>query len=84
MSRRSPAGASGPPPHSYAGEALLAAMLYWLGLGISGLVTNLLFLRRLRADHAAGRPTRNGGCLWVVLALHLTLFLALGVYVISR
>ncbi len=74
----------GPPAHSYAGEAALTVLLYWFGLGVSGLAANVLFLRRLRADRAAGRPTRYGGCLWAVLAAHLILFATVAVYIISR
>ncbi len=68
-----------PPPQPYAyrpekdylGEALLTLVLYYVGLGIVGLIVNIVFLGNARRDQSMGIMTRNVGCLQAILWFHV-------------
>ncbi|MGF1505591.1 MAG: hypothetical protein GYB64_06140 [Chloroflexi bacterium] len=84
-------GLSAPPPMTmpqpvvvqqttkdYLLEAVLTALLYWVGAGIVGLVANILWLNQANRFQREGVPVRNKGCLQAVLYVHLA-FIAIGV-----
>lgn len=64
---------------SYFWEAVLTALTFYFGIVIGGYFTSLYFLRDARRTRAAGRRTRNVGCLWAVLIFHT--ILAIGVLI---
>ncbi len=61
------------PVKSYLVESLLTLVLYYVGLGIVGLVVNLLFLRNARRDEDSGVEVTEKGCLQALLWVHLAL-----------
>jgi len=77
-----------PPEKNYIGEAFLTLALYYLGLGIVGLIANIIFLNNANRDMRQGLYVRNKGCLQALLWVHvigmilgcigLIIFLALG------
>ncbi len=75
---RSPEDSDWRPAHNYLSEAFLTLALYYLGLGVSGFVANIYFLRRAQQEASSGIPVRNVGCLYVLLAAHVVLVVVLG------
>lgn len=61
------------PEKNYLGQALLTLVLYYVGLGIIGLIANIMFLSSARRDERQGIITRNVGCLQVLLWVHIGL-----------
>jgi hypothetical protein len=58
---------------SYLGEAVLALLMYYFGIFISGLVLNIIFINHARQDQKDGVPVHHVGCLYAVLAVHIVL-----------
>jgi len=67
---------------SYFWEAVLAALTFYFGIVIGGYFTSLYFLRDVQRTRAAGRPTKNVGCLWAVLIFHTILVIGLIIFLI--
>lgn len=65
----------GRPSKSYLVESLLTLVLYYAGLGIIGLIANLLFLRNARRDEESGVEVTEKGCLQALLWVHLALMI---------
>ena len=59
------------PEKDYLGEALITLVLYYIGLGIVGLIVNIVFLGNARRDQNMGIVTRNVGCLQAILWFHI-------------
>ena len=59
------------PEKDYLGEAFLSLVLYYFGLGIVGLIANIIFLNNARRDERQGILTRNVGCLQALLWVHI-------------
>jgi Trk-type K+ transport system membrane component len=59
------------PEKDYLGEALITLVLYYVGLGIVGLIVNIVFLGNARRDQSMGIMTRNVGCLQAILWFHI-------------
>ncbi|MBN1429057.1 MAG: hypothetical protein JXB07_11775 [Anaerolineae bacterium] len=59
------------PEKDYLGEAFITLVLYYVGLGIVGLVVNIVFLGNARRDQSVGIVTRNVGCLQALLWFHI-------------
>jgi len=55
------------PEKDYLGEAFIALILYYVGLGIVGLIVNIVFLGNARRDQSVGITTRDVGCLQTLL-----------------
>ena len=68
---------------SYFWEAVLAALTFYFGMVIGGYFTSLYFLRDVRRTRAAGRPTKNVGCLWAVLIFHTLLVIVLAIAILT-
>jgi len=68
---------------SYFWEAVLAALAFYFGIVIGGYFTSLYFLRDVRHTRAAGRPTKNVGCLWAVLIFHTLLVILLVIFILT-
>lgn len=75
---RSPESGDWRPAHNYLSEAFLTLALYYLGLGVSGFIANIYFLRRARQEASSGIPVRHVGCLYALLAVHIVLAVVLG------
>lgn len=67
------------PEKDYLGEALITLVLYYVGLGIVGLIVNIVFLGNARRDQSVGIMTRNVGCLQAVLWVHVGLMVIGGI-----
>lgn len=62
---------------SYVAPALLSFLLWWIGLGIIGLVVNVSYIREATdLARRTGRKQSGTGCLWLVLVFHMGLWLA--------
>jgi hypothetical protein len=61
------------PEKDYLGQALITLVLYYVGLGIVGLIANIMFLNSARRDERQGIATRNVGCLQILLWVHIGL-----------
>ncbi len=55
------------PEKDYLGEAFITLLLYFVGMGVAGLIANIIFLNNARRDQNQGVNTRNVGCLQVLL-----------------
>ncbi len=67
------------PARNLIGEAFLTLALYYLGLGVSGFIANVYFLRRAQREQAEGIPVKNMGCLVALLWAHVVLFVVIGI-----
>ncbi len=70
------------PPRNLMGEAFVTLVLYYVGLGVSGFIANLYFLRRAQRERDEGLPLKNAGCLVALLWFHIALFSVIGVGVL--
>jgi hypothetical protein len=61
------------PEKDYLGQAFITLILYYVGLGIVGLIANIMFLNSARRDERQGVVTRNVGCLQILLWVHIGL-----------
>lgn len=59
------------PEKNYMGEAFLTLLLYYVGLGIVGLIANVIFLNNANRDERQGMYVRNKGCLTILLWVHV-------------
>ena len=59
------------PEKSYLGEAFLTLALYYLGVGVVGLIANIMFLNNANRDERQGMLVRNKGCLTALLWVHV-------------
>jgi hypothetical protein len=66
----------------YLPEALISLVLYYLGLGIVGLIVNIVFLNNANRDEQQGIPVRNVGCLKALLVVQLGLMVLGCVFVV--
>lgn len=66
------------PPRSYVGHAIISFILYYLGFWVVGLILNILFLSEARThQRRTGQSPAGVGCLWLLIAVHVVLPLAL-------